>query len=144
MSPIEELTHELVGAAQALDLLYQTFRKPAADYVAEREVPGGKKASYIPHAHLRDILCASDPLWTWSPLNRDQNGFPCWKTSLVTAEGHPVGLWVALTVHGTTKPGYGEVAPGAQSAIKKLISLALVNASTSFGIGITLKMDDPE
>ncbi len=37
------------------------------------------------------------------------------------SQGQPVGMWITLTICGTTIPGYGSVDPGKRDAIKELI-----------------------
>lgn len=93
---------------------------------------------YVGHANLRDILCSADPLWTWTHAGpADTAGNP---TPLIDrdSKGWARGLWINLTVHGVTKPGYGTCAPGKPDAVKELIGDALRNAAQSFGIAIAL------
>lgn len=91
---------------------------------------------YVGHAHLRDILCDEDPLWTWRALGKHpQTGAPVVDKD---AQGYPIGLWIGLTIHGVEKPGYGSCESGKHDAVKELIGDALRNAAQSFGIAIAL------
>jgi hypothetical protein len=91
---------------------------------------------YVGHAHLRDILCDEDPLWTWRALGKHpQTGAPVVDKD---AQGYPIGLWIGLTIHGVEKPGYGSCESAKHDAVKELIGDALRNAAQSFGIAIAL------
>jgi hypothetical protein len=54
------------------------------------------------------------------------------------SQGHPVGMWITLTICGTTIPGYGSVDPGKRDAIKELIGDALRNAGMRRGVAGSL------
>jgi hypothetical protein len=69
-----------------------------------------------------------DPGWTWAPFEFPGTG------SLVLNDGHPVGLWIHLTIGGVSKPGYGSCDKGKPEAMKELIGDAIRNAGLSFGI----------
>jgi len=49
-------------------------------------------------------------------------------------QGRPVGLWITLTLCGTTIPGYGSVEAGKHDAVKELIGDALRNAGMRRGV----------
>ena len=83
---------------------------------------------FVGHADVRARLCEADPEWTWAPFDFPGTG------SLILSDGHPVGLWITLTVGGVPKPGYGSVDKGKPEAMKELIGDALRNAGLSFGI----------
>ena len=83
---------------------------------------------FVGHADVRARLCDADPEWTWAPFDFPGTG------SLILSDGHPVGLWITLTVGGVAKPGYGSVDKGKAEAMKELIGDALRNAGLSFGI----------
>lgn len=83
---------------------------------------------FVGHADVRARLCEADPEWTWAPYDFPGSG------SLILSDGHPVGLWITLTVGGVSKPGYGSVDKGKPEAMKELIGDALRNAGLSFGI----------
>jgi hypothetical protein len=83
---------------------------------------------FVGHADVRARLCEADPEWTWAPFDFPGSG------SLILSDGHPVGLWITLTVGGVSKPGYGSVDKGKPEAMKELIGDALRNAGLSFGI----------
>jgi hypothetical protein len=91
---------------------------------------------YVGHAHVRERLLEVDPEWNWEPMAFSSNGLP--------ALDDNGGLWIRLTVGGTTRIGYGD-APGKRGAVKELIGDALRNAGQSFGIALDLwKKEAPE
>lgn len=133
--------------ADKLAQLHRDWRDPKKNHPERVEVltktweargdrPGGSlKLDYVGHANLRDILCSVDPLWSWEPLGRELTGAPVVDKD---SKGWSRGLWISLTIHGVTKPGYGTCAPGKADAVKELIGDALRNAAQSFGIAIAL------
>jgi hypothetical protein len=90
---------------------------------------------YVGHAEVTDRLLSVDPLWDWAPLSFDAEGMPRFIRS---GAGHPVGLWIKLTVCGVTRLGYGSVDGGAFDAEKQLIGDALRNAAMRFGVALNL------
>lgn len=86
---------------------------------------------YVGHAALTDRLLDVDPEWTWTPIAFDADGLP-----LFDRAG---GLWIALTILGVTRYGYGD-APGKSggNAIKEAIGDALRNAGMRFGAALDL------
>ena len=54
------------------------------------------------------------------------------------ANGHPVGLWIKLTVGGVTRLGVGSCPSGQNDAEKVLIGDALRNAAMRFGVAVDL------
>lgn len=110
--------------------------------------------SYVGHAETTDRLLASDPEWTWAPMARDvdpqvlaaacASGNP--EIVRMVLEASPPkldrhgGMWILLTVHGVTRPGYGDAAgkePG-PAAIKEVIGDAIRNAAMRFGVALDL------
>lgn len=83
---------------------------------------------FVGHADVRARLCTVDPEWTWAPFEFPGTG------SLIISDGHPVGLWIMLTIGGVSRPGYGSCDKGKPEPIKELIGDALRNAGLSFGI----------
>ena len=55
---------------------------------------------YVGHAETTDRLLSADPDWTWEPMAFGDDGLPKFDTF--------GGLWIKLTVCGTTRPGYGD------------------------------------
>lgn len=90
---------------------------------------------YVGHAEVTDRLLSVDPFWDWSPLATEADGLPKFIRS---SGGNPLGLWIKLTVLGTTRLGYGSVEPGAFDAEKQLIGDALRNAAMRFGVALDL------
>jgi len=86
---------------------------------------------YVGHAALTYRLLECDPEWTYEILGREQFGRP--------ALDENGGLWIALTVCGVTRYGYGD--GGGKSggnAIKEAIGDALRNAAMRFGAALGL------
>lgn len=85
---------------------------------------------YVGHAEITDRLLAVDPEWVWEPVAFGQDGLP--------AMGHG-GLWIRLTVAGTTRLGFGSAdGKSGPDAIKEMIGDALRNAAMRFGVGLDL------
>lgn len=88
---------------------------------------------YVGHAALTDRLLDTDPNWTWEPV-AFRDGLPAFDST--------GGLWIKLTVCGTTRLGYGHAAvksqmdPGARE--KECIGDALRNAAMRFGAALDL------
>src|SRR5258708_7125877 len=88
---------------------------------------------YVGHAALTDRLLDADPSWFWEPLAL-KDGLPAFD-----ADG---GLWIKLTVCGTTRLGYGNAAESEYKEIgsrqKEVIGDALRNAAMRFGAALEL------
>lgn len=91
---------------------------------------------YVGHAELTDRLLSVDPEWNWEPLALDGNGVP-----FLDGNG---GMWIRLTIGGTTRFGYGH-ADGKRGgdAIKETIGDALRNAAMRFGVALDLWRREP-
>lgn len=85
---------------------------------------------YVGHADVTDRLLQVDPEWTWEPLAFTAEGLPAFGNG---------GLWIRLTVAGTTRLGFGD-APGKAGgdAVKEVIGDAIRNAALRFGVGLDL------
>lgn len=88
---------------------------------------------YVGHAALTDRLLDVDPDWVWEPL-AFRDGLPAFDST--------GGLWIKLTVSGTTRLGYGN-APTSEykevgSREKEVIGDALRNAAMRFGAALDL------
>ena len=89
---------------------------------------------YVGHAALTDRLLDADPAWFWDPLATTEIGLPAFDQS--------GGLWIKLTVLGTSRLGYGHAAskpnadPGSRE--KEVIGDALRNAAMRFGAALDL------
>ena len=94
----------------------------------------GSKAglSYVGHAALTDRLLQADPEWTWEPVaNPTSLGLPM--------VGSGVEMWIALTIGGVTRYGYGDAQDKkGGNAIKEAIGDALRNAAMRFGVALDL------
>lgn len=88
---------------------------------------------YVGHAALTDRLLDADPQWNWEPLTFT-NGLPGFDQS--------GGLWIKLTVCGTTRLGYGHAADSSFKEVgsrnKEVIGDALRNAAMRFGAALDL------
>jgi hypothetical protein len=89
---------------------------------------------YVGHAALTDRLLECDINWTWRPLATTDLGLPAFDSA--------GGLWIELTVCGTTRLGYGNAAPkaayGPGDREKEVIGDALRNAAMRFGAALDL------
>lgn len=86
---------------------------------------------FVGHADVTDRLLKVDPDWNWEPATFDSFGSP-----YVDENG---GLWIRLTVGGTTRLGYGH-ADGKKGgdAVKEAIGDAIRNAAMRFGVALDL------
>lgn len=97
---------------------------------------------YIGHADVTDRLLEADPAWNWEPVAFNQHGLPA-------IDPDYQGLWIKLTVCGTTRLGFGD-APNVHSRrpagdrMKEMIGDAIRNAAMRFGVGLDLWRKDPE
>src|ERR1039458_1774385 len=90
-------------------------------YVSVRHI----HIDYVGHADVTSRLLAADPEWSWEPQARDIDpavlaaAVATGSAEVIAAilraappkfdlddQGSPVGLWITLTVAGTTRPGY--------------------------------------
>lgn len=95
----------------------------------------GITLDYVGHGAVTDRLLTVDPEWSWEPVSFDQMGLPAMERD---DNGHPIALWIRLTVCGVTRYGVG-TCPGNQSdAEKVLIGDALRNAAMRFGVALDL------
>ena len=86
---------------------------------------------YVGHAALTDRLLDADPGWFWEPLAMAETGLP-----VMDQLG---GMWIKLTVCGTTRIGYGHAGDKqGGDAIKEVIGDALRNAAMRFGAALDL------
>lgn len=86
---------------------------------------------YVGHAALTDRLLDVDPDWTWEPVAYGPDGLP--------ALDRIGGLWIKLTVSGTTRLGYGDAdGKTGGNAVKEAIGDALRNAAMRFGAALDL------
>lgn len=90
---------------------------------------------YVGHGAITARLLDVDPHWTWEPMGYGPDGSPAVDRD---AQGHPIGLWIKLTVLGVTRPGYGDCESGQFSAMKVLVGDALRNAAMRFGLALDL------
>lgn len=126
-----------------LQQLHKDYRDPPREYVAvfnKTWTRDGQthslKLDYVGHADATDILLRSDPFWTWEPFAVDERGLPAMDRD---SSGNMRGMWINLTVHGVTRPGYGTIDAGkGPDGVKELIGDAIRNASMRFGIATKL------
>jgi hypothetical protein len=111
------------------------LRRPFdANQISQFPRNAGSKAglSYVGHAALTDRLLQADPNWTWEPVaDPSGKGLPL--------AGAGVEMWIALTIDGTTRYGYGDAQnKKGGDAIKEAIGDALRNAAMRFGVALDL------
>lgn len=97
--------------------------------------PKVEHLDYVGHAALTDRLLDADPAWSWEPVAFGPDGLPAFDAS--------GGMWIRLTVCGTTRLGYGhgERKPLDKTGgdrIKEVIGDALRNAAMRFGAALDL------
>lgn len=106
---------------------------------------------YVGHAAITDRLLKADPDWSWKPAYRNVDPqvltAACASgnaevVNLVIANSPPLenvdGMWIALTVGGVIRLGYGTDDRGGMDHDKVLIGDALRNAAMRFGVGLDL------
>jgi hypothetical protein len=90
--------------------------------------------SYVGHAALTSRLLEVDPTYQWEPFSLTEEGLPRFDDS--------GGLWIRLTIHGITRPGYGHAVQNPYSEIgsreKEVIGDALRNAAMRFGAALEM------
>jgi hypothetical protein len=112
--------------AKALTALYENWNQPPAELVGKLP-KAGMQLDYLGHAEVTRALLESDPFWFWEPMGVNEDGLP----ALDPISG---GLWIKLTVHGVTRPGYGD----SNADPKQMISDAIRNAAMRFGVALSL------
>lgn len=124
-----------VEQAQLLRLVLESEYDPDPEKVGT--IDG--RWRYLGHAHVTKLLIEHDPCWTWEPM-KDENGRPL----IYSKDGIPTGLWITLTVHGVTRPGFGSCKVTDREPMKVLIGDAIRNAAMRFGIALSLWVRDEE
>lgn len=86
---------------------------------------------FVGHADATDRFLQVDRDWSWEPFALDAQGLPMF-------DGNG-GMWIRLTIAGTTRIGYGD-ADGKKgaNAVKEAIGDALRNAGLRFGVALDL------
>jgi len=85
---------------------------------------------YVGHAETTDRLLSVDPEWSWEPMVIGPSG------PAVDSLG---GMWIRLTIGGTTRIGYGHAGDKkGGDAIKEVIGDAIRNAAMRFGVALDL------
>jgi hypothetical protein len=86
---------------------------------------------FVGHADATDRFLEVDPDWHWEPFALDPRGLPAFDDN--------GGMWIRLTIAGTTRIGYGD-ADGKKgaNAVKEAIGDALRNAGLRFGVALDL------
>ncbi len=95
--------------------------------------------SYVGWAAVVDRILSTDILWTWDAYATDEHGLPVFRES---PNGIEVEFWIRLTIAGVTRPGVGVVDKSDGDLAKKLISDALKNAASKFGVALELWSKD--
>jgi hypothetical protein len=92
---------------------------------------GGLFLDFIGHGYITARLLDVDPLWSWRPMAVDASGLPQFDEY--------GGLWIELTVCGTTRLGYGDAGgKKGPNAVKEAVGDALRNSAMRFGAGLDL------
>ena len=119
---------------EALRSLLSAWWEPPEDLI-DTLPKAGMQLRYLSHVWVSRAFSEIDPEWTWAPMSYDDAGQPVLERD---SQGQPVGMWITLTICGTTIPGYGSVDPGKRDAIKELIGDALRNAGMRRGVAGSL------
>jgi hypothetical protein len=86
---------------------------------------------FVGHADTTDRFIKVDPDWSWEPLAYDERGLPAFDQN--------GGMWIKLTIAGTTRIGYGDAqGKTGPNAVKEAIGDALRNAGMRFGVGLDM------
>lgn len=110
------------------DALRKPFPKSAIGRMNRGQ---GVVLDFVGHAATTQRLIEVDPEWSWEPLAFDERGLP--------AFDHLGGLWIRLTICGTTRLGYGDAAgKKGPNAVKEAIGDAIRNAAMRFGVALDL------
>ena len=112
-----------------LDLMHEWWDPP--QHLIQTLPRGGTKLSYLGHADTTRAMSETDPEWTWTPMAHDENGLPILDRD---SNGHPIGMWIWITVCGVERPAYGSCEPGKRDAVKELIGDAIRNGAMRFGV----------
>lgn len=92
--------------------------------------PAALHLDFVGHAEVTARLLDADPCWTWEPVAE-----PATK-GLPTTVG---SMWIALTVAGVTRYGFGSVeGKTGGDAVKEVIGDAIRNAAMRFGVALNL------
>lgn len=88
---------------------------------------------YVGHARVTERLLDVDPAWSWRFLAVRDDGSP-----VITRDG----LWMALTVCGVERIGFGDAGgKDGPDAVKEMIGDAIRNAAMRFGCGLEMWME---
>ena len=128
---VDEAAAEFVGHGEGLALLREPF---PASHIGQLP-KAGITLDYVGHGAVTDRLLEADPLWTWEPFAVDDNGGPLMERD---ADGHPIALWIRLTVCDVTRIGVGTCPARQSDAEKVLIGDAIRNAAMRFGVALDL------
>lgn len=96
----------------------------------QKHSTGAMHLDYVGHAETTDRLLDVDPGWNWEPLVIGPTG---------PALDSLGGMWIRLTIGGTTRIGYGHAGDKkGGDAIKEVIGDAIRNAAMRFGVALDL------
>ena len=88
---------------------------------------------FMGHASVTRVLNEIDPLWSWEPAARNDQGEP-----LIVTRGSMLRMWITFTLCGKQVPAVGTCESNKGEAEKELIGDAIRNAAMRFGIGLSL------
>lgn len=111
------------------------LREPFPASLVGKLPRAGITLDYVGHGAVTSRLLEVDPEWTWEPLAFDEQGLPQFTYD---ASGHPIALWIRLTVNDVTRIGCGTCKGNQFDAEKVLIGDAIRNAAMRFGVALDL------
>ncbi len=127
-------------ASKELLAFHKRWFQPPKELIGQMN-RGGTTLDFLGHGNATRALIESDPLWSWRPMAQDEDGLPKFD---LDKNGEPCGLWIVLTLHGKSLPGYGSVEGRKSEKVKELIGDAIRNAAMRFGLALALWIKDDE
>ena len=127
-------------ASKELRAFHEQWFQPPKELIGQMN-RGGTTLDFLGHGNATRALIESDPLWAWRPMAYDEDGLPKFD---LDKNGEPCGLWIVLTLHGKSLPGYGSVEGRKSEKVKELIGDAIRNAAMRFGLALALWIKDDE
>ena len=127
-------------ASEQLRAFHEKWFQPPKALIGQMN-RGGTTLDFLGHGNATRALIEADPLWAWRPMAQDEDGLPKFD---LDKNGEPCGLWIVLTLHNKSLPGYGSVEGRKTEKVKELIGDAIRNAAMRFGLALALWIKDDE